>query len=166
MPLGTCVNNHVYNADKYGDQCPICKAVTKKSKEDGKTIEEIAAMLQLPPENFVCGWLVCIEGINKGRSYLIHPGKNFVGSGDDMDIQILGDDKVEPHRHAVLAFDDTQLKTTLLPGESRGLVYLENEAVYTPRELAEFVQIEIGAARFKYVPFCGENHNWAKQSSS
>ena len=161
MPLGECSNRHMYNKDKHGDTCPICGIITKKSKEDSKTKEEIEAMLKVPENGYVCGWLVCIEGINKGRSYPIHPGKNFVGSGDDMDIQILGDDNVDRSRHAILAFDSKTLKTTLLPGESVGLVYLEDNALYTPKALEAFANIEIGDSRFLFIPFCGESFNWS-----
>jgi hypothetical protein len=150
----------MYNRDKHGDKCPICGLESRKSKEDGKTPEEIAEMLRIPDDKYVCGWLVCIEGINKGRSYPIHPGKNFLGGGDDMDIQILGDDKVDRYRHAVLAFDSKTLKTTLLPGESVGLVYLESTALYAPKVLETSTKIEVGGSRFMFVPFCGEPFNW------
>ena len=42
----------------------------------------------------VCGWIVCIADPRKGKDYKIHAGKNFVGRTDDMDIQILGDNKI------------------------------------------------------------------------
>jgi len=162
MPLGKCANKHTYNQDKYGDTCPICGLVSRKAKEEGKTKEEIEAMLKLPEEKYVCAWLVCIEGINKGRSYPIHPGKNFLGSGDDMDIQILGNDKVDRYRHATLAFDDKTLMTTIFPGESQGLVYLESAAVYGPKTLDAFAKIEIGNSILMFVPFCGEPFHWSR----
>lgn len=161
MPLGECANRHMYNRDKYGDTCPVCGLVSRKAKEDGKTKEEVEAMLKVPEEQYVCAWLVCIEGVNKGRSYPIHPGKNFLGSGDDMDIQILGDNKVDRYRHGVLVFDGKTLKTTLLPGESQGLVYLESNAVYAPKTLEAFAKIEVGDARLMFVPFCGESFGWS-----
>jgi hypothetical protein len=152
----------MYNKDKYGDTCPVCGLVSRKSKEEGKTKEEILAMLKIPESKYVCAWLVCIEGINKGRSYPIHPGKNFLGSGDDMDIQVLGDDRVDRYRHAVFAFDDKSLKTTLLPGESVGLVYLENAAVYVPKVLDAQAKIEVGESRFVFVPFCSDSFQWGE----
>ena len=160
MPLGECANRHMYNKDKYGDTCPICGLVSRKSMEEGKTKEEIEAMLKVPVDKYACAWLVCIDGINKGRSYPIHPGKNFLGSGDGMDIQILGDEKVDRYRHAVLAYDNKTLRTTLLPGESVGLVYLENAAVYAPKELDAYTKIEVGGSRFIFVPFCGDSYQW------
>jgi hypothetical protein len=152
----------MYNGDKYGDTCPICGLVSKKSKEEGKTREEIAAMLKIPEGRYVCGWLVCVEGINKGLSYPIHPGKNFAGSGDDMDIQILGDDKVDRYRHAALAYDGKTQQTTLLPGESVGLVYLDGQAVYAPVPLSAYSKISLGDSQFLFAPFCGDQFGWKK----
>ena len=128
MPLGICENGHKFNRDRHGDTCPVCGVVTRKYKEEGKAREELEAMYKLPKNKYVCGWLVCIEGVNKGRSYGICSGKNFIGSGDDMDIQILGDGKVEKHRHAAVAFDEKTHIATLLPGESATLVYLDKES--------------------------------------
>ena len=47
----------------------------------------------------VCGWLVCIEGARVGMDYKIFKGKNFVGRGDAMDIQILGDNEINRKNH-------------------------------------------------------------------
>ena len=160
MPLGECANRHMYNKDKHGDTCPICGLVSKKSKEDGLTAEEIAKMLELPKEEYVCAWLVCIDGVNKGRSYPVHPEKTFVGSGDDMDIQILGDDKVDRYRHAVIVYDGKKREFVLLPGESASLTYLEGVAVYAPKVLSSHARIEIGESKFIFLPFCGEQYDW------
>jgi hypothetical protein len=160
MPLGECTNRHLYNRDKHGDTCPICGLVARKSKENDMTAEEIEAMLKVPEDEYVCGWLVCIEGVNKGLSYPIHMGKNFIGSGDDMDIQIQGDDKVDQYRHAILAFDEKTQQITLLPGESLSLVFLENVAVYAPKTLEANAKIELGDSQFMFTPFCGDSYQW------
>ena len=162
MPLAECANRHLYNRDKYGDTCPICGLVSKKTKEEGKTKEEIDEMYRIPEERYHCGWLVCTDGINKGRSYPIHPGKNFIGSRDDMDIQILGDKKIDERRHAVVAFDSKTLVFTLLPGESTGLVYLEDEAVFSPKKLELHAKIELGASTFMFFPCCDGVFSWSK----
>ena len=160
MPLAECANRHTYNKDKHGATCPICGAGAKGPDAGGKTSEEKEAMHKLPEGKYVCGWLVCDEGVNEGRHYELHFGKNFVGSGDTMDVQILGDDQVDRYRHAAIAFDGNANTATLLPGESSGLVYLEGRAVYKPEELETYARIEIGGSVFTYVQYCSENHRW------
>jgi len=48
----------------------------------------------------------------------------------------------------------------LLPGDSEGLVYLGDEAVYVPTEVESYDRIEMGQSVFVYVAFCGENFVW------
>ena len=160
MPLGECANRHKYNKDKYGDTCPICGLVANKAKEEDKTPEEIAEMLKLPRERYACALLVCIEGINKGRIYPIHSGKTFIGSGDDMDIQILGDDKVDRYRHAAIAYDEDINAATMLPGESSGLAYLDGSAVYLPKKLSQKAKIEVGDSKFIFLKICDDQFAW------
>jgi hypothetical protein len=160
MPLMKCQNNHMYNGDKHGKTCPICGLTQNKEQEEGKTQEELEAMLMLSEEDYVCAWLVCVEGINKGRAYPLHKGKNFVGSGNDMDVQVLGDSAVNLWRHTIIAYDAKKNETILLPGESVGIVYLEDAAVYTPKTIEAYARIEIGNSKFMFVPFCGDSHKW------
>ena len=160
MPLGECVNRHLYNKNKHGDTCPICGVVASKYKEDGKTPEEIAEMYRVPENKYVCGWLVCVEGVNRGRSYEIHPGRNFIGSADNMDIQILGDNKVDRHRHAGIAYDIKASSATLLPGEANGLVYYNGNAIYTATPIDDGETVAIGNSKFVLRLHCDDSHNW------
>lgn len=107
MPLLECDNGHLFNGDKYGDTCPNCglKVSEKKEQEREKTPEELAEELYVSEQSYVCGWLVCIHGANKGRAYEIHPGKNFIGSSDKMDIRVLGDQRIEKFNHASISYD-------------------------------------------------------------
>jgi len=110
----------------------------------------------------VTGWLICIEGASKGRDYKIRSEKNFVGRSDGMDIQILGDNHIAKRNHAIIVYDPKKRKTILLPGDSQGLVYHNDEAVYAPTELKEYDSIELGRSKFLFVPFCGENFEWTE----
>lgn len=87
-------------------------------------------------------------------------GKNFVGRADDMDIQILGDNRISRRNHCVLVYDEKQSQTVILPGDSNGIVYLNEAAVYVPTQLTEFDVIEMGESKFLFIPFCGEHFKW------
>ena len=79
---------------------------------------------------------------------------------DDMDIQILGDNKIARRNHAVIVFDAKKRENMILPGDSNGLVYLNGEAVYLPQPLSAYDVIEMGESTFLFVPFCGEHYMW------
>lgn len=95
-----------------------------------------------------------------GMDYKIHDGKNFVGRGDDMDIQILGDNEINRRNHTVIVYDRKKRNTVILPGDSAGLAYLNGEAVYVPTDLKPYDTIELGKSRFIFVPLCGDNFEW------
>ena len=77
-----------------------------------------------------------------------------------MDIQILGDNKISRRNHGVLVFDPKKQETVLLPGDSNGIVYHNNAALYTHVTLEPYDTIEIGESQFVFVPFCGEQFRW------
>jgi hypothetical protein len=109
----------------------------------------------------VCGWIVCIEGARVGADYKVHEGKNFVGRGDDMDIQILGDNEINRKNHTIIVYDPKKLNTMILPGDSAGIAYLNDEPVYVPRELKPYDTISLGKSRFLFISLCGKNFSWA-----
>ena len=161
MSLERCPNGHVYNARRYGKICPYCNMKLAGEDEEKKPVGfEPPVELLEEEEEPVCGWLVCIQGARVGKDYRIHNGKNFVGRGDDMDIQILGDNEISRRNHAVIVFDPKKKETVLLPGDANGIVYLNGNAVYAPATLNKYDEIELGKSKFLFVPFCGENFMW------
>lgn len=82
-----------------------------------------------------------------------------------MDIQILGDNEISRRNHAVLVFDPKKRETVLLPGDANGLVYLNDNAVYTPTALNPYDVIEMGKSRFLFVPFCGDHFMWGDKKN-
>ena len=157
-----CQNGHMFSSRRYGTICPYCniETATREKQETGKTEIEVEESLFLQEENPVCGWIVCVEGPRRGKDYKIMAGKNFVGRADDMDIQILGDNKISRRNHCVIVYDTKQNKTVILPGDSNGIVYLGGNAVYTPTDLNAYDVVEMGDSQFLFIPFCGEHFRW------
>ncbi len=157
-----CANGHAFSQRRYGTVCPYCniETDTKEKKETGLTDSEIEEKLFKETIKSVCGWLVCIEGPRKGKDYKIISGKNFIGRADDMNIQILGDNEISRRNHAIIVFDPKKKETVLLPGDSNGIVYHKDSAVYTPTILEAYDNIELGNSKFLFIPFCGNNFDW------
>lgn len=151
----------MFNERTYGTICPYCNTDTSERKQSVLSEDGLADLpMSYEALNPVCGWIVCIKGPSRGHAYKIKAGKNFIGRADDMDIQILGDDKIAYRKHAVIAFDPKTRNTMLLPGDSGELVYCQNKAVYTPTELEVRNNIELGVSELIFIPFCGINFNW------
>ncbi len=110
----------------------------------------------------VVGWLVCVEGADRGRDYRIRTGNNPVGRLSHMAICISGDESIARERHAVLTFEPRRGSFHLVPGDARELVYLNDEPVLGPQELHSHDQITMGNTKLLFVPFCGEKFQWKK----
>lgn len=160
-----CQNGHMFSKKRYGTVCPYCNIETEspEKKEMEKPEVDIEEALFKEDIKPVCGWIVCISGPRQGKDYKVVSGKNFVGRADDMDIQILGDNEISRRNHAVIVFDPKKKETVLLPGDSNGLVYLNENAVYVPTTLNPYDKIELGKSVFVFIPFCGNNFMWGSE---
>ncbi len=125
--------------------------------DTGKTVAVLKKSMKIEP---VVGWLVCIEGKEKGKDYRIEAKNNSIGRGDRMDIQIKGDDTISRENHARLAYDVKHNAFHLIPGENVNGIYLGEEPVYVPTKLNAFDVIEIGECKFLFIPLCSEKFNW------
>lgn len=111
----------------------------------------------------VVGWLVCIQGPDRGRDFRIHTERNAIGRGADMDIAITGDASISRENHAVLSYNPRRHSFRLAPGDGRGLTYLNDEEVSGAVELNPYDRIELGESTLLFVPFCGERFVWPAQ---
>lgn len=110
----------------------------------------------------VVGWLVSINGTERGRDYRIHSDNNFIGRNQNMDICIRGDDTISKVRHAVISYDSRGNRFYLAAGEGRSLVRINDIPIFGMTELHAMDIIEIGMTRLVFVPLCGDSFVWEK----
>ena len=108
----------------------------------------------------VVGWLVCVEGPERGRDYRIRSEKNFIGRAPMMDICIAGDSTISRDKHATLVFEPKKQQFWLMPGESSGLVYLNGDIVHSATEMNPNDMLELGKSRFVLVTFVNDKFRW------
>jgi len=130
----------------------------------GKTVRYrgagVAAETESDDKGPVVGWLVCVEGPDRGRDFRLHPEKNTIGRSPTMDVIIKNDNSVSREKHGVVIFDPKRLSFWILPGEASGLVYLNGEVVYSPTQMNQDDVLEIGKTKLVLVPFNNEKYNW------
>ncbi|MCD8118337.1 MAG: FHA domain-containing protein [Lachnospiraceae bacterium] len=110
----------------------------------------------------VVGWLVCIDGPDKGHDYRIHTGYNQIGRAEHMDICIRGDQKISREKHALIAYDDEEKVFFFGPSEGKNIVRVNGRMVMVPTELHRGDILTIGTSRLIFVPLCDENFDWSK----
>jgi len=143
--------------------CPICGITASddtKAQPLPRAVEELESELLYHHIEPVVGWLACIDGPRRGQSFVLREGKNFIGRSDEMDVQLLGDMSISRNNHACIAYDPKNLKFILVPGDSDGIVYLENRSIFHAAELMDYSRIQIGNTVLVFRPLCGEHFSW------
>ena len=123
----------------------------------GKTVGMMQSQMGFDP---VVGWLACVAGPSRGKSYTVRGGVNSIGRSERMDIVITGDLKISAENHAKISYSDKHNRFNLLPGEGRNIVYLNDEEVFTPMPLRAYDLIDFGETKLLFVPLCGERFTW------
>ena len=127
------------------------------AKDSERTVAVLKKEIGIDP---VVGWLVCIEGKEKGRDYRIHSDNNFIGRSERMDVCIRGDDTISRDNHAIISFDVRDKIYYFSPGEGRSIVRVNGKAIFSTIELKAYDTIEIGNTKLMFVPLCGEGFCW------
>ena len=131
--------------------------------DEGHTVSVVRKKTGIDP---VVGWIVCVEGPDKGRDFRIRSEKNSVGRSDTMDISISGDETISRSDHAFIVYDPKRNIFRIQAGLSRGLVYLNDEEVISSDSLKPYDTINLGDSTFIFVPFCGEEFQWKKETKN
>lgn len=126
--------------------------------DEAKTVGLVRRQLGIDP---VVGWLVCIAGPDRGRDFRLRSERNFLGRDEDMDVR-LNDPTVSRSKHAIVSFNPVKASFRVIPGDSHGLVYLNDEEVDHPQPLSAGDILVLGDSRLMFVPFCGENFSWTE----
>lgn len=168
MSMKRCENGHFYDTDKHSS-CPWCGVAVEAESGKTKPLREsrpadpgVTKALHREPSGIspVVGWLICVDGPDRGRDYRLHSEKNFIGRSSNMDVSIASDESISREKHAAVTFEPKKRIFWLLPGEASGLVYLNEEVVNTPVELKARDIIELGKTKLMFFPFCDEKFQW------
>ena len=156
--------------DAYGNETKATEAVTEgfqPSFEDGvngvedyKGGTEPVSLDGVRGFAPVVGWLVCVDGPERGKDYRIKPGYNYIGREERMDICLRGDSKVSGNRDSLILYDDDT--KIFYFGHQNGMnpVRVNGKPVINPIELSAFDMILIGSTKLIFVPLCGEKFDW------
>lgn len=179
-----CVNGHFYDPSKY-PQCPYCDSnksdapnVIQRSEsnfsatkpldnvwkpaptpdDDGHTVA--IAEEEQTAAGMVVGWVVCIEGPDKGKSYEIHEENNYVGRAANMDICIPNDRTISRDKPMVISYDKktNSFYCALLGGKA--MARLNGEPLLAMTKIKKNDVIELGKTRLMLVPLCDEFFSW------
>lgn len=111
-------------------------------------------------ERRITGWLVCVDGPEKGKDFRLFSENNFIGRGANNDVR-LSDPTVSSDRHAVVVYDPEERVFSFGLFNGSGIVRLNGKRVTrSDEEIKVGDRLKIGQGTFMFVPLCGENFQW------
>lgn len=107
----------------------------------------------------VVGWLVCIEGPERGRDWRLHAGRNFVGRALQSDVVLADDEQITRQDHCSIVFEPRRAVFALARGQGDG-VLVNGERLQDTRELSGGEVLAMGAGEYVFIPFCTKERVW------
>ncbi len=176
MQMKQCQNGHFYDASKTSE-CPYCAnraggadralspqkgstvaiADPPKKKEAARTVAILEKQMGFDP---VVGWLVCIAGADRGKSFPLHADNNFIGRDAQMDVCLKDDDTVSALNHAIVSFDTRDHVFYFTAADGRSIVRYNDKAHFGTTPLSAYDKLEVGSTTLVFIPFCGERFQW------
>ena len=108
----------------------------------------------------VMGWIVCIDGKERGKDYRVKSGINTVGKHDTSDIVIKGDETISRNDHAEIEYDPDENSYYLIRKKNPE-VRLNGSRIRQPEQLKAYDRIQFGETVFLFVPLCTEDFKWS-----
>lgn len=138
---------------------PMAAAAPAKAavEDDERTVAIVRQNTGIDP---VVGWLVCVEGREKGRDYRIHTDNNYLGRSEKMDICVRGDDTISRENHVIISYDSADKIYYCSPGDGRSIVRLNDKAIFQTVELKPYDRIMVGKTVLLFLPLCGQEFEW------
>lgn len=135
------------------------QTVTQKDSnatDDDKTISLYA---EEKGTDFIVGWIVCVEGPERGRDYKLHQGFNRLGRDYKMDIAVVEDQSISREAAFAIVYDDRSNHFFAVQ-QSGGTAYLNGTALMGAVELKTGDLLCTGKSEFEFVAFCREGRSW------
>lgn len=108
----------------------------------------------------VVGWLVCIEGNDRGRDFRLHAGYNSIGKNPENDVSIPSDHAISRERHAVVAYDQEENLYFFAPANGVNLLRLNGKVLMAPAEIKANDVLTIGKSKLMFIPMCSDKFQW------
>lgn len=135
--------------------------------DDPKSQGELTE-ITLPPSvkmDPAVGWLVCVEGVDKGRSFRLVKGNNPIGrNGNEKNYSVALTDQAISRKGAagVIVYNEKSNQFFITPGDLTTNInpYLNEEILLSPKLLTPRSTLEIAGDILIFVPFCSDKFKW------
>lgn len=175
MWIRRCENGHYYDDEKFF-RCPYCginiDLEDEIDSDQDKTVaiadinyseddDDRTIMAEGKEEKryFVTGWLVCVDGAEKGRDYRLHMGFNRIGRSYQMDICLEDDLAITRDNHCSVIYDDKNGQFLVKPSVGT-VTYLNGNILLSAEIIKTGDRIRVGQSTLELVAFCNGEKKW------
>ena len=175
MGIRRCENGHYYDDEKFF-RCPYCginiDLEDEIDSDQDKTVaiadinyseddDDRTIMAEGKEEKryFVTGWLVCVDGAEKGRDYRLHMGFNRIGRSYQMDICLEDDLAITRDNHCSVIYDDKNGQFLVKPSVGT-VTYLNGNILLSAEIIKTGDRIRVGQSTLELVAFCNGEKKW------
>ncbi len=149
-----------YPAAEWQREQTISLELYCREQEDAE--RTIGIFSKMKGNDYVAGWLVCVEGPEKGRDYRLYHGFNRLGRGTDMDIFVGEDPAISREGHCNVVYDAKNNQFLLAPVKGN-LIYRDGRLVQFAEQLKTGDRFTAGNSEFEFIAFCREGHTWENE---
>jgi len=126
----------------------------------GKTVGVLKKEIGIAPP---VAFAVVVAGPQRGESFPLHAGRNFIGRASNADVALADDDTVSREAHALISYDTKTNSFMVAPGAGRGITYRNDHEVANAEPLGAYDYIEVGKSRLVFLPLCGPDFKWDEE---
>ena len=160
VPIG--MDNDWIDNDYDGKTKLISGDFTPEPSEGGRTEIFLPPSVKIDP---AVGWLVCVDGVDKGRSFRLVKGNNPIGRpGGAKKYAVPLSDQAISRKGAcgVIVYNEKSNRFFITPGDLTTNInpYLDDEILLSPKQLQARSRIEIAGEQLIFVPFCSDKFKW------
>lgn len=136
--------------------------MAKGASEEAKTTINFGASKEADAANFVCGWLVIIDGPGKGKSLTVGAGQSAISRSPSERIAVnFGDTSITSKQQLLVLFDDEMREFFVAPGNGSSLNRLNGQIIGTQMPLKSGDVLKVGATTMRFVAFCDAEFSWS-----
>ncbi|MBQ7308653.1 MAG: FHA domain-containing protein [Clostridia bacterium] len=107
----------------------------------------------------VCGWLVCVKGKKKGKSFECVSGMNTVGRDEDCDIPLTFDSAISGHNANFYGDTDGE-QFALAYANGKNPPKVNGKVILNQVDIHDGDVIRLGHSEFIFRAFCGASFRW------
>lgn len=171
MSLIKCNACNNYFDDEKNSTCPCCLSeyqnddcgIKTEAYYDNvlETDKTVGLFFQENNFNPVTGWIVCVSGNVRGKSYEIHTNRNFLGRDKLMDITVPDDLKICRENHLSFTYDIKSNR--FFVKNENGFVSVNGDVINKATEIFDGDKIAFGESEYVFVPYCNKERRWNEE---